>query len=67
MTSQDKATSKFQKRINRLQKTIDVLTASVHRRREFARGANRFTKELLKEGRTTREELNKYFKPYPKK
>lgn len=63
MDSHDKTRSKFQKRLNNLHDVIAKLTRALEKRKGYTVNADRFVRMLLKEGRTTKEELSKYFKP----
>jgi polyhydroxyalkanoate synthesis regulator phasin len=63
MEGHEKGISKLHKKNNRLHKMLDEMTRSVEKRKIYTQNADRFIRMLLQEGRTTKEELNQFFKP----
>lgn len=63
MDDHDKTRSTFQKKINGLQKQLNNTTRALKKRKVYTTNADAFIRQLLQEGRTTKEELNKFFKP----
>jgi hypothetical protein len=59
----DKTRSTFQRKINALQKKMADVTCALKKRKQYTRNADTFIQMLLQSGRTTKEELNQYFKP----
>ena len=58
--------SKYQKKINKLKAIATRLKNRLQERRQYAREVDAFEQMLLKEGRTTKQELALYFKPRKK-
>jgi hypothetical protein len=67
----DKANSTYTKKLNnqraRMTNIYNRLVKANREGRSFATQTDNFIRTLLKEGRTTKEELAKYFKAKPKK
>lgn len=63
MEHHDKTRSTFQKKINGLQKQLNNVTRALKKRKVYTRNADAFIRQLLAQGRTTKEELNQFFKP----
>lgn len=59
----DKTRSTLQKKLNKVQKQTANITRALKKRKEYTRNADLFIRMLLESGRTTKEELQQFFKP----